>query len=143
MKVADLQIWLNTKIKENNLNIKPLVVDSVGGPITRNAVYEVFKCKNAKPVTEAELLDFAKQLGDTNTKRIKAIGKVETSGSAWTSDGTPKILYERHYFYKYVFCNSNFQILQIKYLFLISLSFYHCLNQLLCKFHFLKFLNIV
>lgn len=58
MKVADLQIWLNTKIKENNLNIKPLVVDSVGGPITRNAVYEVFKCKNAKPVTEARVTRF-------------------------------------------------------------------------------------
>ena len=102
MKVNDLQIWLNDKIKQNNLNLKLLVVDGIGGPITRNAIYEVFKCKNAKPVTEAELLDFAKQLGDTDTKRIKAIGKVETSGSAWASDGTPKILYERHYFYKYV-----------------------------------------
>ena len=102
MNVADMQIWLNNKIKLNNLNLKPLVIDGIGGPATRNTVYEVFKCKNAKAVTEAELLDFAKQLGDTNTKRIKAIGKVETSGSAWTSDGTPKILYERHYFYKYV-----------------------------------------
>ncbi len=102
MNVADMQIWLNTKSKQNNLNIAPLVIDGIGGPATRNMIYQVFKCTNAKPVTEAELLDFAKQLGDTNTKRIKAIGKVETSGSAWTSDGTPKILYERHYFYKYV-----------------------------------------
>ena len=36
MNVADMQIWLNTKIKQNNLNLKPLVVDSVGGPATRN-----------------------------------------------------------------------------------------------------------
>lgn len=102
MNVADMQIWLNNKIKLNNLNLKPLVVDSVGGPATRNAVYQVFKCTNAKAVTEAELLEFAKQLGDTNTKRIKAVGKVETNGSAWDKDGMPKILYERHYFYKYV-----------------------------------------
>lgn len=102
MKVSDLQNWLNTKIKENNLNIKPLVVDSIGGPATRNAIYEVFKYKKAKAVTEEQLLNYAKQLGDTSTKRIKAIGKVETNGSAWYSDGTPKILYERHYFYKYV-----------------------------------------
>lgn len=102
MNVADMQIWLNTKIKENNLNIKPLVVDSVGGPITRNAIYQVFKCTTAKAVTEAELLEFAKQLGDTDTKRIKAVGKVETNGSAWDRDGIPKILYERHYFYKFV-----------------------------------------
>ena len=102
MNVADMQVWLNNKIKLNNLNLKPLVVDSVGGPITRNAIYQVFKCTNAKAVTEAELLEFAKQLGDTNTKRIKAVGKVETNGSAWDKDGMPKILYERHYFYKYV-----------------------------------------
>ncbi len=36
MKVNDLQIWLNTKIKQNNLNLKLLVVDGIGGPITRN-----------------------------------------------------------------------------------------------------------
>lgn len=102
MKVSDLQFWLNDKIKQNNLNLKLLVVDGIGGPITRNAIYQVFKCSNAKAVTEEELLTFAKQLGDTNTKRIKAIGKVETNGSAWDKDGMPKILYERHYFYKYV-----------------------------------------
>lgn len=62
----------------------------------------MFKCKTAKAVTEESLLNFAKQLGDTNTKRIKAIAKVETNGSAWTSEGVSKILYERHYFYKFV-----------------------------------------
>lgn len=97
MKVSDLQIWLNKK------GVNPqLKVDGKGGPATRNAIYQVFKCTNAKVVTEEELLQFAKQLGDTNTKRIKAIGKVETNGSAWSPDGTPKILYERHYFYKHV-----------------------------------------
>ena len=33
MNVADMQIWLNNKIKLNNLNLKPLVVDSVGVPL--------------------------------------------------------------------------------------------------------------
>lgn len=102
MNVADMQVWLNNKIKLNNLNLKPLVVDSVGGPATRNAIYQVFKYTTAKAVTEDQLLAFAKQLGDVDTKRIKAVGKVETNGSAWDSKGTPKILYERHYFYKYV-----------------------------------------
>lgn len=102
MKVKDLQIWLNKKIAENKLNMKPLVEDGIGGPATRNAIYEVFKCKTAKSVTEEDLLVFAKRLGDTNTKRIKAVGKVETNGSAWDSKGVSKILYERHYFYKFV-----------------------------------------
>lgn len=102
MNVKELQKWLNIKIKENNLSMKPLIEDGLGGPATRNAIYEVFKCKTAKAVTEAELNKYALQLGDTNTRRIKAIGKVETSGNSWFSDGTSKILYERHYFYKFV-----------------------------------------
>lgn len=102
MNVKQLQGWLNKKIKENNLQIKQLVEDGLGGPATRNTIYEVFKCKTAKAVTESELINFSKQLGDTSSKRIRAVAKVETNGSAWTSDGTPKILYERHYFYKTV-----------------------------------------
>lgn len=97
MKVSDLQLWLNKKGANPQLK-----VDGVGGPATRNAIYQIFKCANAKAVTEDELLSFAKQLGDSDTKRIKAVGKVETNGTAWSTDGTPKILYERHYFYKYV-----------------------------------------
>ena len=42
MKVSDLQIWLNTKIKQNNLNLKLLVVDGIGGPITRSPKTEAF-----------------------------------------------------------------------------------------------------
>ena len=83
MNVADMQIWLNTKSKQNNLNIAPLVIDGIGGPTTRNMIYQVFKCTNAKAVSEDELLSFAKQLGDTDTKRIKAVGLVETNGTAW------------------------------------------------------------
>ena len=33
--------------------------------------------------TAVALQAFQKQLGDTNTKRIKAVGLVETNGSAW------------------------------------------------------------
>lgn len=102
MNVKELQKWLNSKIVCNHLSLKPLVEDGIGGPATRTAIYQVFQCKIAKAVTEEELLNFAKQLGDTNTKRIKAVGKVETNGSAWDKDGFSKILYERHYFYKFV-----------------------------------------
>ena len=39
MKVSDLQIWLNTKSKQNNL--KPLVVDSVGGEVTLRTLIKI------------------------------------------------------------------------------------------------------
>ena len=102
MNIKEFQSWLNTKIKENNLSLKPLVVDGVGGPATRTAIYEVFKCKSAKAIDEISLLSFARELGDTTTKRIKAVAKVETNGSAWDKNGVSSILYERHYFYKFV-----------------------------------------
>ena len=41
MKVADMQIWLNNKIKLNNLNLKPLVVDSVGGEVTLRTLIKI------------------------------------------------------------------------------------------------------
>lgn len=97
MNVKDLQIWLN----DHGANPK-LITDGVGGKKTREAIIQVFTNKNAKAATEQDLLDLSKQLGDTTTKRIKAVAKVETSGSSFDNSGLVKILFERHYFYKVV-----------------------------------------
>lgn len=96
MNVKELQIWLNNK----GANPK-LIPDGIGGPATRTAFLKVFTNKNAKAITEEELLEVAKKLGDTSTKRIKAVAKVETNGASFDSTGLVKILYERHYFYKF------------------------------------------
>ena len=97
MNVKELQIWLNDK----GANPK-LITDGIGGPRTRDAIYQVFKNKSAPAATEMDLMKIAQTLGDNSTKRIKAIAKVESNGSAWQNDGLVKILYERHYFYKFV-----------------------------------------
>lgn len=97
MNVKELQIWLNDK----GANPK-LIADGIGGPRTRDAIYQVFKNKSAPAATEMDLMKIAHTLGDNSTKRIKAIAKVESNGSAWQDDGLVKILYERHYFYKFV-----------------------------------------
>lgn len=76
-------------------------IDGVVGVNTKNAILECFKNKNAAAITAPELLVFAKQLGDTDIKRIRAVAKVEAAGSGWFKDGRPKILYERHKFWKY------------------------------------------
>ena len=95
MNVKELQKWLN----DHGANPK-LTEDGLGGAKTRAAILQVFTNKSASKTTEAELLDLAKYLGDTTTKRIKAVSQVETSGSSFDSTGLVKILYERHYFYK-------------------------------------------
>ena len=101
MNVKQLQEWLNTKGAT-------LKTDGIGGPATRSAFIKAFVNKNATKITEQELIDLAKKLGDTSSKRIKAVGKVESSGSAYNSDGLVKILYERHYFYKFVKKNISY-----------------------------------
>lgn len=102
MNIKQLQQWLNNKIKQEGLKLPLLNEDGLSGPATRNAIYSVFSCKNAKAATEEDILRVAKMLGDTNTRRLKAIAKVESNGSGWDSTGLPKILYERHYFYRHV-----------------------------------------
>ena len=90
-----LQEFLKTKGFYNG------AIDGVVGTNTKNAILECFKNKNATPITLPELIAFAKQLGDTDIKRIRAVAKVEAAGAGWFKDGRPKILFERHKFWKY------------------------------------------
>ena len=93
-KVAALQTWLNAE----GLN-PPLVVDGQGGARTRNAVISMFANPNPKAVTEVELQSFASRLG-CSVRQIKAVAEVESGGSGFLNSGQPKILWERHYFWK-------------------------------------------
>lgn len=97
MNVKELQQWLNDK----GANPK-LVCDGIGGPKTRTAFLQIFQNKKATAVTQSEILEFAKQLGDVDAKRLNAVAKVESSGNPFDNDGMVKILWERHYFYKFV-----------------------------------------
>lgn len=93
MNVKEMQMWLN----QHGANI---VADGIGGPKTKDAIIKVFTNKAAPAITQEELLTLAKELGDTTDKRIKAVASVESGGAGWFNSGLPKILYERHYFYK-------------------------------------------
>ena len=95
MNIKELQKWIN----EHNASAK-LKVDGVAGALTRSAFIQTFANTNAKAITEEELLEIAKELGDTDTRRIKAVARVESGGSGFFVDGLPKILYERHLFYR-------------------------------------------
>ena len=103
--VAWLQQWLNTHCNSN------LVVDGVGGSATRLAFIAAFVNRNAKAITEAEMQSIAAQLGDTKLARVKAVAEVEARGGGWFDSGLPKILYERHLFWR----NSTKQRKRITY----------------------------
>lgn len=102
MNVKELQLWINAKIKSEGLAITPLIPDGLPGPLTRSTFILLFVNKNARAIDETERLLIAKSLGDVNTKRIRAVAQVESAGSGWFDSGLPKILYERHYFHKFV-----------------------------------------
>lgn len=101
MNIKELQIWVNDKIEERDLPILKIRPDGVWGPASRKAFLEVFRNKKAESITQEQLKNIAILLGDTNTNRIQAVAKVESSGSGWSNDGLVKILYERHYFFKF------------------------------------------
>ena len=78
MNIKELQTWLNDKGA-----YPKLIADGIPGPRTENAILQVFTNKNAIAITEDQLLSLARELGDTDTKRIKAVADVESGGSGW------------------------------------------------------------
>lgn len=93
-KIAALQEYLNAR------GHKPqLVVDSVPGPATRQAIFDTFRNRAAPGVTEQDIRRFAGRLCVT-PRQIKAVAVVESAGSGWDNDGLLKCLYERHYGWK-------------------------------------------
>lgn len=93
--IAFIQQFINEKAGTDIL-----IIDGVGGPKTREAFLNTFVCKDAVAITQQELNSVAKELGDTDTKRINAVAKTESNGSGWFNSGHPKILFERHLFWK-------------------------------------------
>ncbi len=90
LHVAWMQKWLNSKGAD-------LVIEGQGGSLTRAAIINVFANKNAQSITQEQLQSIARDLGDTNTRRINAVAKVESGPyGGWFSSGLPTILYERH-----------------------------------------------
>lgn len=92
MNLIQFQHWLN----QHGANI---VADGKAGPKTRQAIFDVFRNKNAKAATEAQMVTIARSLGGT-LKQLQAVDKVESGGSGWDDSGMLKVLYERHYFWR-------------------------------------------
>jgi hypothetical protein len=92
MMIAAFQRWLN----EHGASIAE---DGQGGAQTRAAILSVFTNREAPAVSDAELADFAERCG-ASLKQLQAVAKVESAGGGFTGEGRPKILFERHYFWR-------------------------------------------
>ncbi len=57
-------------------------------------------------LTEQDFENAAKSL-DVSIAAIKAIAEVESNGNGFLKDGSPKILFERHYFQRYTYGKFN------------------------------------
>lgn len=88
-KVADLQYWLVQK----GANIK---IDGIGGPKTRQAIFDVFRNLRATRIAHAERLKLAARTGAT-LRQISAVSTVEAPRGGWDKTGMLTALYERHY----------------------------------------------
>lgn len=91
-KVYELQRWLNSKGADLDL-------DGDGGPKTRAAILDLFVQKNAKKVTQADVVGIASRLG-VGVHQVQAVAEVEARGSGWDRQGRLKCLWERHYMWK-------------------------------------------
>lgn len=101
MTASEFQQWLGA-------HGHPVLVDGKPGPITRAAIIAAFTSNCAPAVTDADIAALAARLGCT-ARQIRAVAKVESGGSAFDKLGRPKILFERHLFYR--FTNARFGIL--------------------------------
>jgi hypothetical protein len=93
MNCSDFQKWL----QEHG---QALVVDGLCGPKTRAALTGAFTNSCAQSVTDDEIATFAARLG-CSVKQIMAVALVESSASGFDRLGRPKILFERHLFWRY------------------------------------------
>lgn len=71
---------------------------SVGGTTIGEAM-RLFANKKAEKVSNDEITAIAKRLG-ASTKQVRAFAKVESGRSGFFNSGRPKILWERHYFWR-------------------------------------------
>ncbi len=76
--------------------------DGIDGSVGGTSISELmrlFANKNAEKITDAEIVQIARRLG-ASVAQVKAFAKVESGKSGFFKSGRPKILWERHYFWR-------------------------------------------
>lgn len=87
-----LQHFLNSKGAR-------LTIDGAVGPKTRDAIYTLFANRNASAITPAQISVIAREL-TVSDAQVRAVASVESNGGGYQQSGHPKILWERHWFFR-------------------------------------------
>ncbi len=87
-----LQQFLNTKGAA-------LAVDGAVGPKTQGALFDLFANPAAPAITPGEVAMIARELG-AREAQVRAVAKVESASGGFLPSGHPKILWERHWFWR-------------------------------------------
>jgi hypothetical protein len=87
-----LQQFLNSKGAR-------LAVDGAVGPATRDALYTLFANRQALPIMPSEVAGIARVLG-VSTAQVRSVAAVESAGGGFLPTGHPKLLWERHWFFR-------------------------------------------
>lgn len=93
MTLRELQQWLVERGQ-------PIAVDGKAGPQTRAAIIAAFTNPCAPAATDSDIAGNALRLGCAS-RQLRAVSVVESGGSAFDSEGRPKILFERHLFHRF------------------------------------------
>jgi len=92
MNVKELQQWLVAKGQ-------PIVVDGKAGPATRAAIVAAFSNPHAPAISLDQVTSFAVRLRAA-VKQLRAVDVVESGGWSFDHQGRPRILFERHIFWR-------------------------------------------
>ena len=92
MNVKELQQWLVAKGQ-------PIAVDGKAGPATRAAIVAAFSNLQAAAVSLDQVTSFAARLG-CSVRQLQAVAVVESGGAGFDHLGRPRILFERHIFWR-------------------------------------------
>lgn len=76
-----------------------LAIDGIVGRRTQRALFDLFANRQAAAVTPAEIGMIARELGAA-PEQVRAVAAVESSGGGFLPSGHPKILWERHWFFR-------------------------------------------
>lgn len=92
MTPTELQQWLVA-------HGQPIAIDGQPASQTRAAIIAAFTNTSAAAITDADIDGIAARLG-CSAKQVRAVAAVESGGAGFDKQGRPKILFERHLFYR-------------------------------------------
>lgn len=93
------RIAFQTFLQDKGANFRQYGIDGQVGGVTLGEFYRLFTNRNAAPVTDDQIAGWARGLG-ASPKQLKAFAAVESGGGGFQPTGHPKILWERHYFWR-------------------------------------------